>query len=50
MFFSFKKAQLMISARFLLYIFFLVSLERINLYLTFKYKMPVVIFKYLLLL
>ena len=33
----------MISARFVLYIF-LVSLDRNNLYLTFKYKMSIVVF------
>ena len=34
----------MVSARFLLYSFFSSVLERSNLYLTFKYKMPLVFY------
>ena len=39
MFFSHEKAQLIISARFLLDIFFVVFFVKYNLYLTFKNKM-----------
>ena len=38
------EARLMVSARFLLSIFFLVSLKRNNLYLTFTFKISVVFY------